>query len=177
MTSVAVRRWTEHDIPAVRAILRDTWDATYGGFIPQRDLHGYLDTTYAPEKLSLLMQRPEVEGFVAFEGEVAAGMVRTEYNPGERRFYVSSLYVLPAFQGRGIGSALLRRAEECALARGVHEVWLGVMEQNAGPLEWYRAIGFRFVRKEPFTMGTTTVNHLIGYRPIAPRNSVPPNNT
>jgi ribosomal protein S18 acetylase RimI-like enzyme len=77
------------------------------------------------------------------------------------------VYVLPSYQGQGIGGKLMRAAEERALAAGMKELWLGVMVQNTAALEWYRRNGFSFVEEAPFTMGKTTVNHLIGFRAIA----------
>jgi ribosomal protein S18 acetylase RimI-like enzyme len=48
----------------------------------------------------------------------------------------------------------------------LHEIWLGVMVQNVDALAWYRKLGFIFEREEPFTMGKTTVPHLIGFKKI-----------
>ena len=48
----------------------------------------------------------------------------------------------------------------------MQEIWLGVMLQNTRTRQWYERIGFVFVKEEPFTMGATSVPHLIGYRPI-----------
>jgi ribosomal protein S18 acetylase RimI-like enzyme len=92
--------------------------------------------------------------------------MRTTLNRDAGRLYVSSLYVLPAEQGRGIGSRLLEEAERSARTDSVSQIWLGVMQQNAEAVAWYRKKGFFFVREEPFTMGETSINHLIGYRPV-----------
>jgi hypothetical protein len=59
---------------------------------------------------------------------------------------------------------LLESAEEYAAEKGLDELWIGVMVKNRQALLLYRKVGFQFVREEPFTMGKTTVNHLIGYK-------------
>jgi hypothetical protein len=59
---------------------------------------------------------------------------------------------------------LLESAEEYASEKGLDELWIGVMVKNRQALLFYRKVGFLFVREEPFTMGKTTVSHLIGYR-------------
>jgi len=76
------------------------------------------------------------------------------------------LYVLPEFQGKGIGTELLKIVEKKAVTHSFHQVWLGVMEQNVPSLEWYKKLGFNFVEQSPFQMGRTTVNHFLGYREI-----------
>ena len=92
--------------------------------------------------------------------------MKANYFPSEGRLYVQSLYILPRFQGRGVGRALLARAEKRALEYGLDRIWLGVMTQNTDALEWYTRHGFEFVEKAPFTMGETVVEHVIGYKRI-----------
>jgi ribosomal protein S18 acetylase RimI-like enzyme len=166
MSDVLIREWSESDIPAVRHITWETWVATYADFVPAEDLRAYFDVHYTAEALGALMADPSDGGFLAScEGD-PAGFVRTHWEEKEQRFYVSSLYVLPRFQGKGIGSALMAASEKKALAQGVNAVWLGVMEQNVRTLDWYRRTGFTFVEEAPFKMGKTTINHFIGFRNI-----------
>jgi ribosomal protein S18 acetylase RimI-like enzyme len=108
-----------------------------------------------------------VYGFVAEASKAVVGCARCIHARAEERFYLTSLYVLPRFQQRGIGARLLNEAEQQAEACGYDRVWLGVMEKNTIACAWYKKIGFTFVEEAPFTMGTTTVQHVIGYKPIA----------
>jgi ribosomal protein S18 acetylase RimI-like enzyme len=166
MDDVRIREWTKADIPAVRHITWETWIATYAAFVPTEDLRAYFDGHYTEEALAALMEDPANGGFVAAVDAVPAGFVRTHWEEKEERFYVSSLYVLPQFQGKGIGGGLMAASEQKALARGAEAVWLGVMEQNVRTLAWYRKTGFTFVEEAPFTMGLSTINHLIGFKRI-----------
>jgi ribosomal protein S18 acetylase RimI-like enzyme len=83
-----------------------------------------------------------------------------------KKFYVSSLYVLPEFQGFGLGKKLLNESYRIAKEKQYCKVWLGVMKQNVKSLEWYQNLGFIFNEEEPFQMGSTQVMHLIGYKTI-----------
>jgi ribosomal protein S18 acetylase RimI-like enzyme len=102
---------------------------------------------------------------VIVENEVV-GWMKLFDNKDENKFYVSSLYVLPKFQGYGIGKELILLAEDKAKQLNYSEVWIGVMEQNVNTLNWYRKLGFNFVSVEPFRMGETEVAHLIGFKPV-----------
>jgi putative acetyltransferase len=51
---------------------------------------------------------------------------------------IDHLYVLPAWQGRGIGNALLHRA----MAAHPEGLWLWVFEQNTGAQALYARAGF-----------------------------------
>ena len=164
--ALRVREMRWEDIPCAQRILWDTWKATYAGFIPERDLRSYFDGHYSVGDFELMLGNPDVETFLAeLDGE-PAGFARTQLSRHEKRLYLGSLYVLPAFQGKGAGAALLRRAEQCALRHSMNEIWLGVMVQNTGAVAWYERMGFMFVKEEPFIMGETSVPHRIGYRPI-----------
>jgi ribosomal protein S18 acetylase RimI-like enzyme len=59
--------------------------------------------------------------------------------------HVRELVIAPEFQGRGIGTALLRRVQQRARDRGV-PVHLGTFAQNRA-LALYRRLGFREVER------------------------------
>lgn len=163
---VTVRGWTEGDLETIRRITWTTWLDAYGSFVPERDLKSYFDSVYKVEDLTKLLQSPHFRGLLAEVDGLPAGYAKVRYAPDENRCYVSSLYVLPEYQGKGAGRVLMNESERHALAFGVSEIWLGVMVQNTPALEWYQRNGFVFVEEQPFTMGATTVMHRIGYRPI-----------
>jgi ribosomal protein S18 acetylase RimI-like enzyme len=163
---VVIREWTAEDFADVRRIMWDTWLATYASFIPEADLKSYFDSAYSLDALGKMFRTPDIHGFIAEIDGVRVACQRTHYNRAEGRFYVQSLYVLPSCQGRGLGTLLMEAAEACARGYGVNAVWLGVMVHNSGALAWYRKMGFDFVEKMPFTIGRTTVDHLIGFMRI-----------
>jgi ribosomal protein S18 acetylase RimI-like enzyme len=161
-----IRPWQRGDFPAVRRILWESWIAAYRTFIPEEDLRAYFEATYQIDSLAHLQDNPRVHGFIGEADGEAVGYARTQFDRNENRLYLASLYLLPAFQGKGIGGGLLRTAEEKALAYGLNELWVGVMVRNEAAHRWYAGRGFRFVREEPFRMGRTTVTHRIGYKAI-----------
>jgi ribosomal protein S18 acetylase RimI-like enzyme len=156
------------DLEIVRTITWQTWVSAYGPFIPEHDLRCYFDEHYSTDALRQLTSDAGFRGYLALVNGVPAGYAKVQFRSDERRVYVSSLYVLPEFQGRGVGRMLLQTAEVRARGHGVDRIWLGVMTLNTPALDWYRKIGFEFVEELPFTMGGTSVPHLIGYRPIGP---------
>lgn len=168
-----IRAWTINDLKAVQRVLFETWLDAYGSFIPRSDLENYFENHYNLEALMKLMATEGIDGLLAeVDGEVV-GFARTKYDKVENRFTVTSLYVLPQHQGKGLGQQLLESAERIAKRYGADSVWLGVMEQNTRAVEWYQRIGFTFVEVAPFVMGSTTVPHLIGYRGLSPEAREP----
>lgn len=165
--AILYREWTENDFESVQHVLLETWLDAYGSFIPVEDIRSYFATTYSIEKLAALRQSPASKGYVAVDCDAVVGFQRLQHDQKENRLYVSSIYVLPAHQGKGIGRHLLGFAEEDARCLHFDRIWLGVMTQNTSSVEWYKKIGFSFIQEEPFTMSTAIVQHLIGYKIIA----------
>ena len=81
---------------------------------------------------------PAAVEIVACDG-TPCGYLRVEDRAGD--IHVREIVLRPDFQGRGIGSALLRAVIERARARGV-PVRLGTFHQNRA-LDLYRRLGFR----------------------------------
>ncbi len=161
---ISIRPWQKSDLESVRRITWQSWISTYSSFIPESDLKSYFDTHYTEASLLRMFDDPSMQGFVAEVDGHIAGYARLFFNRAENRLYVSSLYLLPEFQGQDIGARLLEEAEGYAVEKRLDELWIGVMVKNTQALLFYRKVGFVFVREEPFTMGKTTVSHLIGYR-------------
>jgi ribosomal protein S18 acetylase RimI-like enzyme len=140
--------------------------STYSSFIPEIDLKSHFDTYYTEASLLSMFDNPVIQGFIAEKDDHIAGYARLFFNRDENRLYVPSIYFLPEFQGQGMGRQLFEAAEKYAAKKSLNELWIGVMVKNRQALDYYRNIGFLFVREEPFTMGNTTVSHLIGYKKL-----------
>lgn len=157
------RQWKEIDLPAIHNLLLETWLDAYASFIPESDLISYHRATYNITALQAMFHESGMNGFVADSDRSLVGYVRTRVAHDENRFYVPSLYILPHFQGKGIGRSLMTMAVDEAVFKGYDRIWIGIMEKNKEGLDWYRRFGYQIAEEAPFTMGKTTVNHYIGY--------------
>jgi ribosomal protein S18 acetylase RimI-like enzyme len=164
--SISIRRWLQADLPAIQRLLLDTWLDAYGSFIPRADLIDYLHAQYSQAKLETLFADSDVTGLVAEAEGVVIGYAKLYHARAEQRFYVHQLYILPASQGLGLGHRLMACAEESARELGTDRIWLGVMVKNAQAVAWYKKLGFTVTESSPFVMGSTTVDHYIGYLPL-----------
>jgi GNAT superfamily N-acetyltransferase len=161
---IVIRAWQKGDVASIRTITWQSWIATYSSFIPESDLRSYFDIHYTEGAFLSMFDDPFTHGFIAEAEDQIAGYVRLLFNRDEDRLYVPSLYFLLGFHGRGMGWRLLEAAEGYAGEKGLDRLWIGVMVKNRQALAFYRKMGFQFVREEPFTMGKTTVSHVIGYK-------------
>lgn len=164
--NIFIRRWTQADLPTVQNLLLETWLDAYTSFIPRDDLVGYLHVQYSQAKLKALLGDPDVTGLVAESDGVVVGYAKLFHDRAQQRFYVHQLYILPARQGLGLGHRLMASAQERARELGADCIWLGVMVKNTQAVEWYKKMGYTITETAPFAMGSTTVDHFIGYLPL-----------
>ena len=71
----------------------------------------------------------ELAAFLALRGEPAGARI-------------TLLSVMPEYQGRGYGTALMRQAEELAVDRGMHLLLVATTAENTGAVAFYRKRGF-----------------------------------
>ncbi len=160
---ITIRNWTREDFSIVKNILLTTWKNTYT-FIPEEDILTHFEKHYSEDRLIEILNDPFSKGIIAEVNSVPAGWLKLFEDYINKKFFVSSLYVLPEFQGYGLGKKLLNETYRIAKEKHFSRVWLGVMKQNVKSLEWYQNLGFIFEEEEPFQMGSTEVMHLIGYK-------------
>lgn len=78
----------------------------------------------------------QILGFVTFYVETGL------YEQTETRGIVENIYVIPDARGRGVGSALLKDAEDRLIERGAEVGALSVLAGNQDGQEFYRSHGY-----------------------------------
>jgi ribosomal-protein-alanine N-acetyltransferase len=81
---------------------------------------------------------------------------------------VNGLWVDPAAQGRGVGTALLRHAEAAIAAAGYARAWLSCSGFNPNALGFYRARGYRPFRTETRARAGGVVEDLVYFERLLP---------
>jgi GNAT superfamily N-acetyltransferase len=85
--------------------------------------------------------------FVAEDAGRPAGFAflehHTDYFTGERHGHLGMIAVTEAAEGRGVGAALLRAAEEWTSAQGYGKLTLNVFEGNARARQAYERAGYQ----------------------------------
>jgi ribosomal protein S18 acetylase RimI-like enzyme len=73
------------------------------------------------------------------DGQIVGYQLTT---PSHQGAHLARLAVLPAWQGHGIGKALVRHLIEYYNRRGIRELTVNTQDTNAGSLAVYRGLGF-----------------------------------
>ena len=142
-----VRPATVEDANAIGRVQVETWRVAYRGLMPDETVAQFdVEDRLRMWREGLARKpRPGSATFVAeLDGEVvgfaSVGRSRDEEAESEGELY--AIYLHPSCWDRGIGRALLERAEESMRASGFERALLWVMEGNERGERFYRAAGW-----------------------------------
>lgn len=144
MHQAFVREADGNDLRGVLEVGRRTWPLTYGPIAGDDYVAMGLAKWWTADATIPAIRAGRV--LVAELGEVIAGMASV--GPRDNHLVVWKIYVLPEYQGRRIGSALLTAAIDRARDK-YEEVWISNVEGNDGAARFYRRHGFVEVGREP----------------------------
>ena len=114
--------------------------------------------TLSPRVMEALLAEPSSTILVAETNRHLVGFVHMaahvehELVPFALPAEIKRLYVQERFTGRGLGKALLHRAEEVACADGAAGMWLAAWSGNARALRFYASQGYAELGATPFTV-------------------------
>jgi ribosomal protein S18 acetylase RimI-like enzyme len=158
--ATAIRRARADDAPALAAFGRQAFTDTFGTLYPAKHLADYLDGAYQPEIQAQEIADSEQAIFVATENAAIAGYlwVGPLTLPIEAEtcaVELKRLYLGKAWQGRGLGDALMLAAFDEAKRRGATEMFLSVWVDNHRARRFYARYGFEEVGRQIFWVGAT----------------------
>jgi ribosomal protein S18 acetylase RimI-like enzyme len=141
---LSIREAGPDDIEALRLIYRDTWRATYEPlFGPSVVEQMVTDLLGDPLLHAMLPGNGETALLAISAGQPAGAVIVRDVH---RVAYLWGMYVSPAFQRRGIGSALLSRAR--LSLPDSRRIEANVLAASSWAIGFYQAHGFREMRRE-----------------------------
>lgn len=102
-----VRTASARDLETIRDLLVETLHDTYDLIYGAERVTAMAEEWYAPVTLGRCLEQPNAEFLVADDGKQIAGMAYAASDATGKSVALCQLYVLPAFQGRGIGGMLI----------------------------------------------------------------------
>ena len=141
-----IRPATMADLPAVRALLVETWHATYDNLYGAKRVTEITDDWHSLANLAVQLGR---EGAVFLVAVTEGGIDGTSLAraTGKGPVMLDRLYVRPAAQGQGIGQKLL--AATLARFPSGSTIRLEVEPQNLAAIRFYEFQGFVTVSSTP----------------------------
>lgn len=150
-----VRTAGERDLEAIKALLAETWHATYDAVYGQKRVSEITAEWHSMAALRACLTHPHSEFLVADDGKTIAAMAFAASVDEGRVVWLRQLYVLPGQQRRGIGGMLLDEVADSFPEAGL--IRLEVEAENLNAIGFYRAQGFIVSETAETTQGEVSV--------------------
>lgn len=138
------------EVQQIKQVLSETWIDTYRAFVPLEVIHKITALWHKPETLATEIVNDNVYFAVARDEEGAVLGLLTAGRRSHDIVSIGRLYVLPAYQRRGIGGQLL--ANCIATFPGARQIRLEVEAENESGLAFYRKAGFTELSRKQETI-------------------------
>ncbi|MEI4623687.1 GNAT family N-acetyltransferase [Bacillus pfraonensis] len=103
--SISIRKATKADFSAIQQVAQISWKKAYKNLIPVPVQEKYIKTAYSIDQLL-----HKLETTVFFVGEIENEIIAfANLYRSEKENDLSSIYVHPKFQSKGLGSTLLKK--------------------------------------------------------------------
>jgi RimJ/RimL family protein N-acetyltransferase len=138
---IELRRATTGDVEALVEMYIDFDPEDRAQGIPptkEANIRDWLETVMADDTLNV----------IAWHGDSAVGHVVLVGDDEDG--YELAIFVLQAYQGAGIGTALVKTVLGAAESEGIENVWLSVERWNTPAVALYEKIGFETTGDERF---------------------------
>lgn len=136
-----VRTASEKDLPAVSSLLGAVWHASYDGLYGAERVGAITRDWHSVAALQAQIRRTDSDFLVADDGKRLGGMGYAAMMPGQPdTVMLHQLYVLPAFQGQGLGRDMFAELETCFPK--AQRMRLEVAPDNARAIAFYAGLGF-----------------------------------
>ena len=159
-TKLTIRTAIPGDEKALSLVGSATFLETYAHMIPGDDLVTHCATKHSPETYAAWLSDPAVTIWLAeTEAKAPVGyLVLTRATlpvdePQPQDLEVQRIYVLSRFHRTGMGYALMNLAVAKAVSKGAERVVLGVHNENARALAFYKRQGFDVIDSRRFHVG------------------------
>lgn len=140
-----IRLLKESDIDGVCQFVNEDWKSVYTGFVNEQLLskQGCLERA---ERLKADFLSGRLTNYVyEYEGQPVALLSVGDTADKDKKgaFEVWRLYLLLAYQNKGIGSKLLKYAEEEAIKLGYSEMVIWAFKENEHAVSFYKKHGYK----------------------------------
>ncbi len=155
IVNFTIRLATNVDLPQITHVANVTWQATYHNAITLENQRDFLAQLYKPEILANSLTAMGQWLYVSqVENKVVGfGHFVQRYHPTQHRAELVSLYVLPDYQSKGIGQAILETAFATLSKANITQCTASVKTTNIQACKFYERNGFVFHRKHGQFLG------------------------
>lgn len=154
---MTIRKATVADAAGIAKVHIDSWRTTYKGIVPDEYL---ADLSYdnREKQWVKILSECYAETFIAVEDDQIVGFVSDRKDKDKR--VLGAIYILEAYQGRGLGNELMKAIFQYFADEGIEKVYVEVLADNEAKA-FYEHHGAEFIEETFVTIGGKALKELI----------------
>ncbi len=159
-SAITIREPAIQDLKLLQALARKTFYETYAEKNTAENMNMYLSEVFSLEQIRAELVDSTSKFYLIEKNKLALGYTKLNLKPcaawqnrSENGLEIERIYVDANYQGQGIGKILLMHAEEVAKYFSCRYMWLGVWQENANAIQFYKKNKFEIVGALTFTLG------------------------
>jgi diamine N-acetyltransferase len=148
---MSTKKASTHDAKIIRDIALATWYVTYGPTHSRAQLDYMIEKFYSVEALEQSIS--EMEYYIYEEENRPSGFISLEHHfDNKNTTKIHRIYLLPEYQGKGIGKTLIDYAATIAQLNQSTNLLLNVNRENKAQF-FYEKLGFKVLKTEDIPIG------------------------
>lgn len=135
----------------IRELTFKVWPQTYASILSKEQIHYMLNLMYSEDALSQQLTDPEHVFIIVYEADIPVAFA--SYSPHHAlQWKLHKLYILPAWQGKGVGKFILHHIITDLKKRRVNSLILNVNRYNKA-IMFYENAGFKKIAEADVPIG------------------------
>ena len=159
MANIELKKVTLNDIDQLQKIGRQTFQETFSEANSEENMKNYLEEGFSNEKLTSEVNDKNSELYFAILDDEIIGYLKLNFGESQteiqdnKALEIERIYVSKECHGKSVGQILYDKAIHIAKQKNADYVWLGVWEENARAIRFYKKNGFAEFDKHIFKLG------------------------
>lgn len=157
--SITIREATKDDSLLIANLSHQTFRDAFGPDNTKEDMDKFLKEQFTIGRLMMEVGSRDNYFFLAIIDDQPVGYIkiRDSLPPlslgNKNAIEIARLYAITSSIGKGVGSALMKKAIDLAVEMKKSAIWLGVWEKNLRAIEFYKRWGFEKFGETDFLLG------------------------
>jgi len=157
--AIVIKTVTTKDLIELQKISRETFIEAFSTGNSEENMASYVEESLSTERLTAELNNTESAFYFARLDQKVIGYLKLNVGSAQtemkdqRALEIERIYVLQEYLGQKVGQVLYEKAIDIAIEKSADYVWLGVWEENARAIGFYKKNGFVEFDKHIFKLG------------------------
>lgn len=159
MSDIQIKKVGVNELESLQNIGKQTFSETFSEGNSEEDMNQYLEEKFSVSQLKSELSDENSLFYFAVADETIVGYLKVNSGDSQTEIKdknaleIERIYVMKDFHGKSVAKHLYNKAIEIAESQNAEYVWLGVWEENARAISFYKKNGFVEFDRHIFKLG------------------------